>query len=103
MAGTNERLDGLQSAFLSVKLPHLDSWNAARRERAVAYREALGDTLRTLEDRGTCVYHLFPVRVPDRADLRARLHSAGIASGVHYSPALPSQPALEGLVRCPET
>jgi len=101
MAGFNERLDGLQAALLSVKLPHLDRWNAARRELAAAYKEALGNSITTLEDRGTCVYHLFPVRVADRAALQGRLDAGGVASGVHYSPALHRQPALESLARAP--
>jgi dTDP-4-amino-4,6-dideoxygalactose transaminase len=101
VAGFNERLDGLQAALLSVKLPHLDVWNAARRERAGAYGNALGDTVTTLEDRGSCVYHLFPVRLADRDAARSRLDAAAIATGVHYSPALHEQPALEGLARCP--
>ncbi len=102
-AGFNERLDGLQAALLNVKLPHLDEWNAARRERAAAYREALAETVRLLEDRGSCVYHLFPVRAPGRDDLAAALDAAGIASGVHYTPALHRQPALAGRVRCAES
>ena len=67
VAGFNERLDGLQAAFLGVKLRHLDRWNAARRTAASAYREALGDDVVLLEDRGSCVYHLFPVKTPTDA------------------------------------
>lgn len=39
--GTNSRLDTLQAAFLSVKLPHLEEWNEARRALAAKYDELL--------------------------------------------------------------
>ncbi len=39
--GATSRLDNLQAALLSVKLPHLDAWNEQRREAAALYREAL--------------------------------------------------------------
>jgi dTDP-3-amino-3,4,6-trideoxy-alpha-D-glucose transaminase len=98
IAGVNERLDGLQAAFLRVKLPHLDGWNTSRRRWADAYREQLGDDVGLLEDRGaSCVYHLFPIRVPDRDALRARLSENGVETGVHYSPALHHQPPFAAL------
>jgi dTDP-4-amino-4,6-dideoxygalactose transaminase len=99
LPGHNERLDGLQAAMLGVKLPHLDAWNEARRAHAGTYRELLGDSVRTLEERveGSCIYHLFPVRTGDRDTLRAHLNEEGIGASVHYSPAVHEQPAFSDL------
>jgi dTDP-3-amino-3,4,6-trideoxy-alpha-D-glucose transaminase len=102
--GANERLDGLQAAVLGLKLRRLDSANAARRQHAASYRSVLEGEVRMLDERPAtpCVYHLFPVRVPRRDDVRARLRAAGIGTGVHYSPPLHRQPALQGLAVAPE-
>ena len=96
--GFNERLDGLQAAFLRAKLPHLDGWNEARRARATEYRDALGERLRLVEERdeSPSVHHLFPIRVEDRDGFASRLREAGVATGVHYSPAVPAQPPYGG-------
>src|SRR5262249_53053939 len=37
IVGTNSRLDSIQAAVLSVKLPHLCAWNASRLRHAKAY------------------------------------------------------------------
>ena len=42
LAGNNERLDGLQAAWLRLKLRRLDRWNAARRSLAERYSMRLG-------------------------------------------------------------
>lgn len=97
-AGFNARLDGLQAAFLRVKLARLDAGNRARRSRADGYRDALPDSVRPLEVRADspCIYHLFPVRVSDREAVAARMRRRGIGVGIHYSPPLHQQPPLAG-------
>ena len=96
--GYNERLDGLQAGFLRVKLPHLDRWNASRREHAMTLRELVPEGTRLLEERteSPCIYHLFPVRVPNREAVAAELHRHGVDSGVHYYPAVHRHPAWQG-------
>jgi dTDP-4-amino-4,6-dideoxygalactose transaminase len=96
VAGYNERLDGVQAAFLSVKLGRLDAWNDARRAHAAAYRERL-DGLAELPVElpgGSPVYHLFAIRSTARDALADRLLDRGIETGIHYPVALPDQPAL---------
>jgi dTDP-3-amino-3,4,6-trideoxy-alpha-D-glucose transaminase len=102
--GVNERLDGLQAAFLAVKLGGLDQANAARRDHAARYRRSLAGRVRLLEERSQtpCVYHLFPVRVPERDVVAARMHDAGIEVAVHYPRALHQQPALRDVVSIPD-
>jgi dTDP-4-amino-4,6-dideoxygalactose transaminase len=86
--GATSRLDNLQAALLSVKLPHLDAWNEQRREAAARYREALAGLPLSLppEDPagGDQVFHLFAVEVDDRDRVRDSLRQAGVGAAVHY-------------------
>lgn len=99
--GMNSRLDGLQAAILSVKLPHLASWNARRRENAQRLREALADGgPRPLEvvSEGVHAVHHFTVTTEDRAGLQARLAEHGVGSAIYYPIPLHQQPAFASQV-----
>ena len=90
LEGYNGRLDAIQAAFLRVKLPHLDTWNAERRAAAARYHDVLagipGIVLPVEHDRSKPVYHLYVIRSRDldRDALAAYLNWKGIATGLHY-------------------
>jgi dTDP-4-amino-4,6-dideoxygalactose transaminase len=105
--GYCSRLDALQAALLSVKLPYLEEWNGNRRRVAETYRHGLaGAEGLTVVPWGTgSVNHLLEIRIPRglRDDARANLHKKGIHTGLHYPLALTQQPALKPWVTtaCP--
>ncbi|HEV7698678.1 MAG TPA: DegT/DnrJ/EryC1/StrS family aminotransferase [Pyrinomonadaceae bacterium] len=99
IVGRNSRMDGIQAAVLSVKLPHLDSWLDARRANAARYDELLRDKfpIPVAPEHSTHTYHLYVVRVPDRDAVAAKLKNAGIESGIHYPTAIPFMEAYANL------
>lgn len=97
LVGYNHRMDGLQAALLSVKLPHMKRWTVRRQELAKAYDDCLraeGFKTITVLPEAEAVYHLFVVEVSNRDDVMQHLASNGIASGVHYPVPLHRQPAF---------
>ena len=82
----NSRLDELQAALLSVKLPLLDSWNEKRRNVAARYAEKITNKAIRLpaingEDN---VAHLYVIRCEQRDALKKYLHDNGVATDIHY-------------------
>ncbi len=85
----NSRLDTIQAAALNVKLKHLARWNALRRKHAAVYDELLRRrsdvTIPSAVEPGSeHVYHLYALRVPDRAAKLQWLESQQIQAGIHY-------------------
>ena len=94
--GFGYRLDSLQAAILSAKLPYLEAWNETRRAHAARYRELLDGLDLTLPyepPHVRAVYHLFGIRVAERDKVAERLKAKGISTGVHYPIPLHVQPA----------
>lgn len=88
--GRNSRLDSIQAAVLSAKLPWLDLWNQERTEAARLYTERLADIagerlqLPKLIVDGNHVWHLYVLEVSDREALSKDLSNQRIGWGLHY-------------------
>lgn len=91
--GINSRLDGLQAAILSAKLPHLAEWTSKRRALASHYRKQLvnveGLELPHVAENCDPVWHLFVVRHEQRDRLAQHLSKSGIQTVVNYPVSLP--------------
>jgi dTDP-4-amino-4,6-dideoxygalactose transaminase len=104
--GINSRLDGLQAAVLSVKLPHLAGWNERRQSLARDYGDALtripGITLPVAAAGREHVFHLYVIRHEKRDALATHLRARGIQTMVSYPTALPFVPAYARYAHRPE-
>ena len=86
--GYNSRLDELQAAVLSVKLPRLMEWTGQRQEVAARYNEQLAGIpdlqLPVVAAGASHVYHLYVVRTSCRDALQQYLTEQGIGTLIHY-------------------
>lgn len=85
--GNNSRLDEMQAAFLSAKLPVLDKVNENRREAAAKYLSGMKNPaviLPTVPDYAEPVWHIFAVRCKERDRLEKFLNDKGIGTNKHY-------------------
>ncbi len=109
--GLCSRLDALQAAALGAKLPHLERWNARRREVAGRYAAAFaaaglagtpGAPLVLPEPAGEAhVFHQYVVRARGRDALAAHLAHRGVGTQVYYPTPLHRQPALAAAALTP--
>lgn len=95
-AGYNSRLDELQAAILSAKLPGLAAENSRRRALARLYLTGITNpdvVLPPADQPDGDAWHLFVVRHPRRDALRSYLREQGIGTDVHYPTPPHRQPA----------
>lgn len=100
LIGYNTRLDAIQAAILRVKLPHIDKWNAKRREIAKIYDESLKDTgLVTpfVDENNVPVYHMYILQSEEREAILGKLKENGVATGVYYPVPLHLQKVYKNL------
>lgn len=104
--GGNFRLDGLQAAFLNVKLPHLATYTARRRENAEYYHRTLSAALRHTDvvlpeelPGNQHIWNQYTLRIGDnqRDELRRFLSERGIGSAIYYPVPLHRQECFAGL------
>jgi dTDP-4-amino-4,6-dideoxygalactose transaminase len=120
--GGNFRMDPLQAALLSVKLPHLESYNRRRAANAARYREVLGALPRVADNAPGApedaalllpvdfskesIWNQFTLRVPGagrRDSLRAHLVSREIGCDIYYPLSLDQQECFKHNGRGGET
>ena len=94
--GGNFRLDALQAAVLGIKLPHLNTWSAARRRNAEIYRAEFSsaglDGVITLPVEPYAasgatnhhIYNQFVIRAPRRDELCEHLAKNQVGHAIYY-------------------
>lgn len=86
--GHNSRLDELQAAVLSAKLPMLMTWTHQRQQIAALYQQQLSGIsdlhLPVVAPEATHVYHLYVVRTSRRDELQQHLTRSSIGTLIHY-------------------
>jgi dTDP-4-amino-4,6-dideoxygalactose transaminase len=85
--GVNSRLDELQAAFLSLKLPNLNTDNENRRVIAKRYLTEIKNDKIILpfwDLSDNHVFHLFVIRTENRNDLQKYLAENKIETVIHY-------------------
>jgi len=98
--GVNSRLDEIQAAILSSKLPHLDTWNLRRRQIARFYDSEITNPVvskPTEQSYGHHNYHLYVLRCRRRGDLQRHLADRGVSTLIHYPVPLHLQEAYADL------
>jgi dTDP-4-amino-4,6-dideoxygalactose transaminase len=95
IVGGNFRLDALQAAVVSAKLPHLDQWTAARQRNAKKYDQLFSDAGLVAAGDGSHVglpkvvtdrhiFNQYVIRVSRRDQLQKSLQQRGIGTEVYY-------------------
>jgi len=88
VVGGNFRLDAIHAAVVSVKLPHLDSWTAARQRNAKRYDQLFREMALPIglpvAITGRHVFNQYVIRSSSRDELQSFLKDKGVGSEVYY-------------------
>ena len=100
VVGVNSRLDSVQAAILSVKLPLLDFYNERRKEASLLYSNELNQNKNLLtpivkNDCQSHVFHQYTLRIlsGNRDELSKFLNDHNIPHGIYYPIPLHKQKA----------
>ncbi len=100
LLGDNTALDEIQAGILNIKLPHLNKWNAYRREVAEKYMAGIHNSkivLPTVHEWAEPIWHVFALRCKQRDELWKHLEENGIGVNCHYPIPIHLQPAYQNL------
>jgi dTDP-4-amino-4,6-dideoxygalactose transaminase len=107
VVGGNFRLDAIQAAVVSAKLPHLDSWTAARQRNASRYDQLFRAAgLAGLPDSpvglpavvaSRHIFNQYVIRVTDRDALMADLKRRGVGTEIYYPVPMHLQECFQAL------
>ena len=96
VVGGNFRLDALQAAIVSAKLPHLDGWTAGRQRNARIYDQLFADAGLTDASAGPLkvvlpkvvenrhIFNQYVIRVRQRDELQAFLKNREVGTEIYY-------------------
>ncbi len=118
--GGNFRLDPIQATVLRIKLKHLESWHAGRRENANTYNTLFAGTSLpgggkvkipyaayeeyasgNETDKNFHIYNQYIIEVTERDKLIEHLHNNNIGCEIYYPLCLHQQKCLDGNVTSP--
>lgn len=104
--GINSRLDGLQAAILSAKLPYIGQWTEQRIVNAAIYDEQLATIpfikRPKVRPNSRHTFHLYVILAERRDELANYLKQKGIETAIHYPTPLPFLPAYRHLPAKPQ-
>ncbi|MFV1986145.1 MAG: DegT/DnrJ/EryC1/StrS family aminotransferase [Gemmatimonadota bacterium] len=99
--GHNSRLDAIQAAFLTTKLPRVDEWTERRRAHAGVYEGALAEAsgIRppAIVGGNRHIFHQYTVLCHGRARVAAAFDAADVDTSVFYDPPIHRMEAFASL------
>jgi dTDP-4-amino-4,6-dideoxygalactose transaminase len=103
IVGGNFRLDAIQGAVVSAKLPHLDKWTAGRQANAARYDKLFAESGIRIANSGDTpatkaaaelilpktvanrhIFNQYVIRTKLREELRKALEAAGVSTEIYY-------------------